>query len=416
MADGPNRFHDGPMQHHKHVARTAAALAAAMGIGRFAYTPILPLMAAQAGISPHTGASLATANYVGYLTGALAGFGWPRLAHSVFAYRASLVLLTASMAAMPLASNTLEWTALRMLAGLASALVFVIAVNIVLDHLHGRPAHLAGWSFGGIGAGIALSAVLVLVSEQWRLAWWTSAIAAAVLTALAWTMKSAPAPAADPTTTRERLPHRAFGLLAASYTLEGVGYIIAGTFLVAAVAQGAPHWLGGATWLAVGLATIPSAALWAALSSRWSHAGLLVMALGAQAAGIAAAGVFGGIVAAMVGAVLFGGTFIGISTLSLAAARLLRYPRAVALLTAGYSVGQILGPVAVSPLLRDGFRPALVVGALVVSFAAVAAGLMRIVGRQPHRQIPQPRIPDAAGELVDECPEHRVVVVAPPHQ
>ncbi len=416
MDDGFHRFHDDAMQHRKHITRTAAALAAAMGIGRFVYTPILPLMAAQAGVSPHTAATLATANYVGYLTGALAGFGWPRMAHSVAACRASLVLLVASMAAMPLASTTLEWAALRMLAGVASAVVFVIAVNIVLDHLHGRPAHLTGWSFGGIGAGIALSAVLVLVSEQWRLAWWTSATAAAVLTALAWTMKSAPATAADPTTDRERLPHRAFGLLAASYTLEGIGYIIAGTFLVAAVTQGAPRWLGGATWLAVGLATIPSAALWAALSARWSHPGLLMMALGAQAAGIAAAGVFGGMVAAMVGAVLFGGTFIGISTLSLAAARLLRYPRAVALLTAGYSVGQILGPVAVSPLLRDGFRAALLVGALVVLLAAVAAGVMRIIGGQPYRRISQAEITNTTGEFVDECPKDRVVVVTPPHQ
>ena len=201
-----------------------------------------------------------------------------------------------------------------------------------------------------------------------------------------------------------------------SYTLEGVGYIIAGTFLVAAVTQDAPHWLGGATWLVVGLATVPSAALWAALSSRWSHSWLLVTALCAQAAGIAIAGVFGGVAAALIGAVLFGGTFIGISTLALAAARLLRYPRAVALLTAGYSVGQILGPLVVAPLLRDGFRPALVVGALVVLAAAVVAGLMRIIGGQPGGRVAQPEIADTAGEFVDQGVDRGIVVVAAPHQ
>lgn len=404
------------MQHHRHVARSAAALAAAMGIGRFVYTPILPLMTAQTGIAPHAAATLATANYIGYLVGAVAGFVWPSLARSVMVCRVSLVLLVISLAGMPLTNTVLEWTLLRGLAGVTSALVFVIAVNILLEHLHGHPAHLAGWGFGGIGAGIALSAVLVLASEQWRLAWWTSAAAALVLTAAAWPMRRIPPAGPSPVEDRKYLPHRLFTLLAASYSLEGVGYIIAGTFLVAAVTQDAPHWLGGATWLVVGLATIPSAALWAALSSRWSHPGLLVTALCAQAAGIAVAGIFGGVAAALIGAVLFGGTFIGISTLSLSAARLLRYPRAVALLTAGYSVGQILGPVVVGPLLRDGFRPALMVGAVVVLAAAVVAGLMRIIGGKPDRGVTQAEITYTTGEFVDQRGHSGIVVVSPPHQ
>ena len=404
------------MQHHTHVARSAAALAAAMGIGLFVYTPILPLMTAQAGVTPHTAATLATANYVGYLAGALAGSVWPLLARSVIACRLSLALLVASLAGMPLADTVSEWIALRALAGVASALVFVIAVNNLLEHLHGRPAHLAGWGFGGIGVGIALSAVLVLASGQWQSAWWTSAALAAILAAFACTMHPAPVVARQPAEERNRPPHKVFTLLVVSYTLEGVGYIIAGTFLVAAVTRDAPHWLGGATWLVVGLATVPSAALWAALSGRWSHAWLLVTALCAQAAGIAIAGIFGGVAAALVGAVLFGGTFIGISTLALAAARLLRYPRAVALLTAGYSVGQILGPLAVGRLLHDGFRPALVVGALVVLVAAVVAGLMRIVGGQPDGRVTQPEIAYASGEFVDQSAYGGVALVAAPHQ
>lgn len=404
------------MQHHRHVARSAAALAAAMGIGRFAYTPILPLMTAQTGMAPHAAATLATANYIGYLVGAVAGFLWPSLARSVVVCRVSLVLLVGSLAAMPLTNTVREWTLLRGVAGVTSALVFVIAVNTLLEHLHGRPAHLAGWGFGGIGAGIALSAVLVLASQQWRLAWWASAAAAAVLTAAAWTMRRTPGTRPSSVEVRNRLPHKLFGLLALSYSLEGVGYIIAGTFLVAAVSQRAPQWLGGTTWLVVGLATIPSAALWAALSSRWSHPGPLVTALCAQAVGVAVAGIFGGVGPAMIGAVLFGGTFIGISTLSLSAARLLRYPRAVALLTAGYSVGQIVGPVVVAPLLQDGFRPALVVGAVVVLAAAVVAGLMRIVGGKPDREVIQTEIVNTREEFIDQRGNSGIVVVAPPHQ
>ena len=77
-------------------------------------------------------------------------------------------------------------------------------------------------------------------------------------------------------------------------------------------------------------------------------------------------------------ALLFGGTFIGVSTMALAAGRSLQIPGAVALLTAGYSAGQILGPVAVAPLLRHGFQHALIAGALVVVAAALVAGLLEI--------------------------------------
>ncbi|CDO31917.1 major facilitator family protein transporter [Mycolicibacterium vulneris] len=404
------------MRTHRHVARTAAALASAMGIGRFVYTAILPLMSAQSGLTAHDAAVLATANYVGYLVGAVAGSVWPRLARSVPACRVCLLVMAASLAAMPLSTNTFEWAALRAVAGCTSALVFVIAINTMLEHLHGHPAHLAGWGFGGVGAGIALSALLVLAAGDWKVAWWASAAVAALLGACAWSMPRITHGSATATAADARPSHGAFTLLLTSYTLEGIGYIIAGTFLVAAVAQGAPPWLGGSTWLVVGLATVPSAALWAALSSRWSHPILLMAALVLQAVGIAVAGMVGGVTAALVGAVLFGGTFIGVSTLALAAGRLLRYPRAVALLTTGYSVGQILGPLVVAPLLHRGFAPALLVGSAVVLAAAVVSGVMRVVVRHPDIGGVQTEISCTPGELVDHGEHSRVGLVTTPDQ
>jgi len=402
-----------------HIARTAAALAAAMGIGRFVYTPILPLMTAHAHLTPQSAGQLATANYVGYLVGAVAAAVSPRLARSVSACRWSLVVLVASLAAMACTTNVIDWLALRLVAGITSALVFVIAINVLLDHLHGHPAHLPGWAFGGVGVGIALSAALVFVlptNAGWRAAWWTAAALAAVLSAAAFSMRPVAAPVivATPNMPRHNV-NRPFALLFVSYTLEGIGYIIAGTFLVAAVAQHSPGWLGNGAWLVVGLAAIPSAALWGALSSRYSHPVLLTAALLLQAAGIALACTVSG-AAALLGAILFGGTFIGVSTLALAAGRLLQFPSAVALLTAGYSAGQIIGPVAVSPLLGHGFERALIVGSLVVLLAALAAILMRIVGRQPHGGRVQAEVAEVAGERLDDG-LHRGVVLAPsPHQ
>ncbi|MEV7323411.1 YbfB/YjiJ family MFS transporter [Streptomyces sp. NPDC093970] len=353
-----------------------------MGVGRFVYTPILPLMHAQAGLSASAGANLATANYVGYLVGALAGTLAPALVRSRAVLRGSLVTLTATLAAMPLTHSTVLWEVLRLLAGAASALVFVVAVASLLHHLRAHPAHLPGWAFGGVGAGIALSGLLVLALRpvaDWRAAWWAAAALAAVLAAASWNLRPEETPAAPvPGTRATARTHRWFGALFVSYFLEGVGYIVAGTFLVAAIGQGSPGWVGSGAWVLVGLAAVPSSALWARLGRRWSRPGLLLCALIIQAAGIALPAVAGSTAAALGSAVLFGATFLGVSTLALATGAHLRFPRSVALLTAGYSVGQILGPLAVAPLLRHGYHQALLLAALVVLAAAAAAGVLRI--------------------------------------
>ncbi|MFJ9589048.1 YbfB/YjiJ family MFS transporter [Streptomyces acidicola] len=358
-----------------------------MGVGRFVYTPILPLMHAQAALSTGAGANLATANYVGYLAGALAGIFLPRLVRSAAVLRGSLLALVASLAVMPLTHSTTLWLLLRLGAGVFSALIFVIAVSSLLSHLREHPAHLPGWAFGGVGAGIALSGLLVLVLRTvgtWQAAWWASAALAAALTLAAWGLRPEPAPrpTSSASGTRVRMSgprtHRWFSALFASYTLEGIGYIIAGTFLVAAIEQASPGWIGSGAWVLVGLAAIPSSAVWAGLGRRWSRPGLLLAALGVQAVGIVLPALVGGVAAALISAVLFGSTFIGVSTLALATGAHLRFPRAVALLTAGYSVGQILGPLLATPLLHHGYHQALILASVVVLAAALAALVLRI--------------------------------------
>ncbi|MGW3106419.1 YbfB/YjiJ family MFS transporter [Streptomyces sp. NPDC001100] len=389
----PSSGADGPLHSPwAHVVRVAAALAAGMGVGRFVYTPVLPLMHAQAGLSTDAGAHLATANYVGYLVGALAGTLSPALVRSRATLRGALVLLICTLAAMPATHHTGVWLTLRLLAGVASALVFVVAVTSLLGHLRNHPPHLPGWGFGGVGAGIALSGLLVLALRpvaDWRTAWWASATLAAVLAAASWNLRPEAVAAhtsAEGVSEAPTAPiNRGFAALFVSYTLEGVGYIVAGTFLVAAVAQGSPGWIGDGAWVLVGLAAVPSSALWARLGRRWSRPGLLLVALVIQAVGIALPALVGGAAAALISALLFGATFIGVSTLALATGSQLRFPRSVALLTAGYSVGQILGPLAVAPLLRHGYRPALLLAALVVLAAAVAAAVLR--GGFPHHAV-----------------------------
>ncbi|WUJ74724.1 YbfB/YjiJ family MFS transporter [Kribbella soli] len=347
----------------------AAALAGGMGIGRFAYTPILPMMHAQVGLSPHLGAALATANYTGYLAGALAAIAVPRLIHSRWALRLSMLVLAATLALMPLGRSGSLWLGLRLIAGIASALVFVIAVSAVLPRLH---SHHVGWTFGGVGAGIALSGA-VLAGGNWRTAWCLAALLTVACTIPAWNLTGS----ASSTTVARGTRSRHFNALLASYTLEGIGYIIAGTFLVAAINETATGAVGNGAWIIVGLAALPSTALWAWLSRSWSRSTLLLVALLLQAVGIALPTFIHGIAAALISAALFGATFLGVANLAIAIGAELDVPHAVAILTTGYSLGQVIGPLAVGPLLHNGYHQALLVSAGVVALAAIAALLVR---------------------------------------
>ncbi|MCX4538509.1 YbfB/YjiJ family MFS transporter [Streptomyces sp. NBC_01669] len=371
------------------VLRGATALAAAMGVGRFAYTPIMPLMHARAGMPESMGASLATANYIGYLAGALLGIAVPPLLRSAAALRTGLLVLAATLALMPLTHDGSAWWALRLVAGAASALVFMTATSSMLSQLAAHAEHMTGWAFGGVGAGIALSGLTVVAVQQagsWQAAWLSCAALTLLMTAAAWGLvprrTDIALPAAAALAAERPRTHRWFLALLTSYTLEGTGYIIAGTFLVAAIQQGAPGRIGSGAWIVVGLAALPSCALWMRLARRFSRPALLMISLSLQAVGIALPALLTGSASALGAAVLFGATFMGVSTMALAIGTHLQIPRAVALLTAGYSLGQILGPVLAAPLLRHGYHQALLLGAALVLAAACAAAACCL--RFPH--------------------------------
>ncbi len=102
--------------------------------------------------------------------------------------------------------------------------------------------------------------------------------------------------------------------------------------------------MGRGAWVLVGPAAVPSPERWDRLGLRRSRPGPLLPALAIQTFGIALPALPGGTAAALVSALLFGATFIGVSTLALAIGADLRFPRSVARLTTGWSVGQMLGP------------------------------------------------------------------------
>lgn len=370
-------------------------LIVAMGVGRFAYTAILPAMQAGTGMSYDTAGLLASANYAGYLVGAL-GVSLLRSGDvRLWSFRVALVisvLATGLMAATPFLS---VWLALRLLSGIASGVLFVLSADVVMRVLarEGRLG-LAGVHFSGVGIGIALSGLLVPVLEglwDWRADWLGLALVCVCLGLPAWLwIRDDETPgsgggAGKPASVPGEQPARRYpiSILAAAYFLEGFGYIVSGTFLVAIVAAGSSGGglLGPLAWVMVGLAGAPSCILWALVARRTGYVSCLLVAHVLQAGAIAVPIVSVQPTPALISALVFGSTFMGITTLVIAFGREVAPGsphRTIALLTAAFGLGQILGPLVAGALTaRTGsFEAALAVAAT----AVVLAGALLIAG------------------------------------
>src|SRR5262249_43961679 len=132
------------------------ALAVAMGIGRFAFTPILPMMQQDAGVSIAMGGWLASANYIGYLLGALSVMGLRMRATS--AIRAGLLTIGLATLVMGLESGLVWWLALRAIAGVASAWVLINVSAWCLERLPALgPPGVMNTGVSGRGARLVLA-------------------------------------------------------------------------------------------------------------------------------------------------------------------------------------------------------------------------------------------------------------------
>ena len=338
------------------------ALAVAMGIGRFVYTPILPGMMEELHLTPADAGWIASANYLGYLIGALAAAGnWAHGRERMLMF-ASLAASAVLAGLMGLNETMAAFLLIRFLAGLASAFVMVFMASIVFSHLAaaGR-SDLQALHFGGVGLGIAGSSALlaVLVTEHagWAAGWlWSGAISAVGLLVVA--LLAGSATTASGVAGREpALPKdRSLAKMILAYGLFGFGYVVTATFLVAIVRQGGGGRVFEATvWMVAGLAGFPSIWFWQKLVGRIGLYAAYAVSCLVEVVGVVASVAVTGSVGPLLAGVLLGGTFIAITALGLQAARQLapQAPRRIfAVMTAAFGLGQIVGPIAAGLLAK----------------------------------------------------------------
>lgn len=353
--------------------------AVSLGITRFAYGLLLPPMRADLGWSYTLAGAMNTANAVGYLAGALATPLLLRRLHPGVLLLWGSALASLFMAASGFFTDAPALLLQRLLAGVASAFVFITG-GLLAARLGARQTQrsglLLGLYYGGTGFGIVLSALGVPLALEaaatrphgWAWAWWGLALLCLLATALLrWPVReltcheaARPAvvrPGADAGERRVfRVRDFAFGLL--GYAGFGVGYIGYMTFVIALLReQGASVAAVTGFYALLGLAVVASSRIWAGLLDR--HRDGQALARLNALLGVAA------IVPALTGAwplllasgLLFGAVFLSVvaSTTALVRHNLppAQWAAGISAFTIVFAAGQIVGPTVVG-FIADG--------------------------------------------------------------
>jgi MFS family permease len=390
------------------------ALAVALGVGRFAFTPLLPLMLHAGSLDLRHGGLLASANYAGYFIGALTCAFLP-IEHARMV-RAGLVTTVVLTLAMGVTTSFPVWIVVRFVAGVVSAWTFVFASQWGLAWLTrlGAPAW-GGVIYTGPGVGIVVTGLIVSVTagQGPAFGWLLFGALCAVSTVYVWRtfarptagMRSAAASGGQPKTQPHPGGREGEGVtvpigeaarrfqsigLVVLYGMPGFGYIITATFLPVI----ARHALPGSAWPDLfwpmfGAALIPGSLFAARLPARWDNRLLLAGCYIVQAIGIALGVVFPTALGFAFGSVLIGLPFTAITLFAMREARRLHGERAAGLMgyaTAAYGVGQIAGPLVAAPIAArvGSFAPALWLAAFVLVAGAVGLVLLAMKSRSAN--------------------------------
>ena len=342
------------------VAAAAILLLVVHGLGRFIFTPLLPLLVGDGQLTTSQGASLATWNYIGYLIGALIAIRWHQPAQIARTVPAALALHCLTLLGLALTDRTTGISVLRLGNGVSNGLIFVMVPALVMEWLAARQRiNLSGLIYLGVGAGLLVSGVLANppgFAQTAAARWWPAALLSLPLALWGgWIIVrlrvgAQPAPSVAPTASgRSPLLDKQTRPLFFAYAGAGLGYILPMTFLpmIASIQLGEAHPMVHQSWLIVACTTLPAAWLWNHLGQRLGDQPALMINYATQLASVVFALLLPGVWGIALCSLLMGSSFLGAVLLTQRLGRSLQPhqgPRLSAALIALYSVTQLIGP------------------------------------------------------------------------
>ena len=328
-----------------------------LGIARFAYTPLLPIMQQQANLGISEAGWLAGINYIGYFCGAVIASFIGNLIIKDKLYRLGLLIAVLTTIMMGLTDNIWLWSISRFFAGLSSAAGLLLGSGLIMNWLikNGHKTEL-GIHFSGLGFGIVVAALAVELMYDyfnWQEMWIILSILGVFLLIPAWLWL--PVPNNNKVTNtgtpiNDNPPDKSFmTLFMLAYFCAGIGYVISATFIVAIV-DGLPGLSGNGTlsFLVLGLAAAPACILFDFIARRIGIINSLILAYLLKIVAIIIPAMTTNLLLIMLSTILFGMTFLGIVSLVLTMAGRF-YPSSPAKLmgkmTIAYGLAQICAPI-----------------------------------------------------------------------
>ncbi|TYK67449.1 YbfB/YjiJ family MFS transporter [Colwellia echini] len=327
-----------------------------VGVARFAYSLLLPIMQEHAGLTESGGGWLATTNFMGYMFGVFLAASIHNLNYKYNFHRAYLILSIVTSIAMVMTTDMFAWAILRFLAGVCASGGFIIASGLILKWLvrNNYRAEL-GIHFAGAGLSIVITSLLVevmlIMSADWQQQWLALAVMAVIFAIPAWLWMPHPSRNGQVSiTAKDNPPSKAFTLLMMlAYFCSGYGYVVSSTFIVDIV-EGVEslQGQGGFAFLLIGLAATPAPLIWDLIARRIGYVKALIAAYILMAIGIILPALNNSLPAVILSVLLFGGTFIACVSLVLTMAGKF-YPsnpaKFMGTMTLAYGAAQIIGPV-----------------------------------------------------------------------
>ena len=372
------------------------SLAIAMGVGRFAFTPLLAMMREDGLVTVSEGGVIAAVHFLGYWLGALFAAAVPVAPRTML--RLSLGVIGLATLSMGLFDDLVAWAILRWVCGVASAWVLVIVGSHFIRALTAaEAASYHGLVFSGVGGGIALVGLACLLfmvegiasPESWG---WIGGISLVGAIAISVRFGSELPVSRIPSIRGPGQRSPLNWLLIIAYGTAGLGYIVPATFLpvMARDLIGDPL-VYGWSWPVFGIAACLSTVLAAAVQRRFTNRQVWAVSQLAMALGVVLPMAAPGMAAVILSGVFVGGTFMIITMVGMKEAHRTApeadVMRHIAMMTAAFATGQMIGPLLGSALYDayGGFGPTL---ALTGGALAITAFLLFLSGAR--EEVPQP--------------------------